>query len=59
MLRVELPRGLKWSKSEALICSEGLNCGKSWAAKEVKLCRIEGVIFLEGVKFAKSWDDKG
>ena len=28
-----LPTGKKWCKSEWVNCSEGVNCGFSWAAK--------------------------
>ena len=43
-IRVGLPRGVKWCKSE------GEKQSKSWAAKGVKRCKSEGVIFSGGVK---------
>ena len=35
--------GVKWCKSEGVICSEGVKWCKSWAANGVKWCKSERV----------------
>ena len=32
-----LPRGVKWCKSEGVICPEGVNGCRMWAAKRSKM----------------------
>ena len=47
-VRVGLPRGVKWCKSEGVFCPEGeVRVGLS---RGLKWCKSEGVICSEGVK---------
>ena len=36
-LKVGLPTGIRWCKSQSVICSEGIKLGKSWPAKGFKM----------------------
>ena len=43
-----LPTGVIWCNNEGVFGSDGVKRGKSWSAKGVKECKIEGEFFQRG-----------
>ena len=48
LVSTRLPTGVIWCNNEGVIGSGGVKRGKSWSAKGVKECKIEGVFFQRG-----------